>query len=138
RGRHGFQETMVSRNLNLAIGVGVCALAGIVWFGMRQRPSDAEQIRTALSESIKAGKEGRPGSVMELLGKNFSVNDQVYGTHTNVAQFIRDKKPDIEIADPTPKIDGDTATITSAATVSLSLPQFKIDVRQVTLHFKKE
>lgn len=102
------------------------------------QPSDKIQIQNALKEAIKAGKEGRPGSALELLSRNFSVNSETYGTGRNVAKFIKDAKPDIELASTEPLINGDTATIEGPATVSLSIPKMSAELASIKLEFQKE
>lgn len=120
----------------VAIAVALLAFVGYGLFA--PSPSDEEQIKAALAESLKAGKEGRPGSVLELLSRNFKVNEEQVVGRRDIGQYIRDYKPNIEIRNQTPTVSGDSAEIVSPAKVSISVPPVSIDIRQVTLGFKKE
>lgn len=120
----------------ILIGVAVIGFVGYGLFA--PQPSDEEQIKSALAESLKAGKEGRPGSVLELLSDNFKVNNaQSPGTGA-IAKAIRDYRPTIEIANQTPSVVSDQATIKSPATVSVSIPPMSLSIREMTLGFRKE
>lgn len=101
-------------------------------------PSDKELISQALKESIKAGREGRAGSVLDLLSSSFTVNDQQYGSRRNIAKFIKDAKPDLEISNSEPVIQGDTATIDSPAKISLTFPAYSVALKSLHLEFAKE
>ena len=88
-------------------------IGGIFIYKIATRPSDAEQIRLALKESIQASKEGRPGSVVDLISDNFQINEGTTVAKGQIAKWIAQLKPDIEIVDPKPVISGDAAVITS-------------------------
>jgi hypothetical protein len=103
--------------------------------------SDVSQIQGALAESIKAGKEGQPDGVMQLLGNQLTVNSQdASGEFSQVAQFIKKQHPDVTFENQTPLITGDSAQITSSATIDLQfLGQHRIiHLKTVLLIFHKE
>lgn len=109
--------------------------------GLSRRTSDADQIRKALAESIQAGKEGRPGGVLQLIGEQISYNSQdASGQLGQVAQFIKQQRPDVHVEDQTPLITGDNAEISSPVTMDLSfLSQHRtIHLKHVILIFHKE
>jgi hypothetical protein len=123
--------------------VGYCAVAAVavlVAFALlTPDPSDQELIKRALEDSIQASKEGRSGSVIELLSRNFTVNEQRVGSFRDVARIIRDQKPDVEIANWQPTVQGDKAEIVTLVTVKLGFP-LRQDVRlaEVRLQFERE
>jgi hypothetical protein len=104
-------------------------------------PDDRKLIQEALTESITASKEGRPGGVMDKLSANIKVNDQnVNGNALEISRFIRDRKPDVEVENTDPEFRGDEATIVSPVTITVSLLGQSISrrLKEVTLVFKKE
>lgn len=118
----------------VAASIVIVTAFGLGLFG---GPSDRELIQTALKESIDASREGRPGGVMEYLSKNFSVNDEQFGTR-DIAKTIRDLKPHVELESTEPLIAGESATITSPVKLSMSIPPMNYSLAQVTLSFTKE
>ena len=106
-------------------------------FFLSKSPSDHDQIQQALERSIKASKEGRPGGVLEYLSDNFQVNS-VHYTGRNIADTIKQYKPDVSVATTEPVINGDHATITSGVTLTIPLVNRSIQVRSVTFSFDKE
>lgn len=120
------------------IFVGVAALAFVGYGLFAPQPSDEDLIKTALADSLRAGKEGRPGSVLELLSQNFTVNNAGSPGRGAIAKAIKDYKPDIEISNQSPTISGSSARIESPAKVSVSLPPMSLDIRQVNLDFQRE
>lgn len=118
---------------------GFVALVVIIlgWFVLKPGPNDKEQIQTALKNAIKAGKEGRPGGVMEYLSDSFRVNSVSYRPGgAQVADAIKRYKPDVTVDNTEPTINGGTATITS--NIELSILTRSISVPNVTFTFKKE
>lgn len=117
----------------------VLLLGGRFIYGLATRPDDRTQIKQALADALKASKEGRPGSVIDKLVEGFTVNDQAASKRT-IAQFVKDSKPDVSVADSEPIITGDSAQITSDVKVSISFlgnPQgFTFEDAQIL--FKKE
>lgn len=121
----------------VAVGTAVVLLVGLIASGVFGGPSDRELIEEALTESITASREGRPGGVLEYLSKNFTVNNEQYGTR-DIAKTIRDLKPNVELENRDPLIAGESATITSPVRLSVSLPPVSYTVGQATLVFSKE
>ncbi len=121
----------------VSIGAAVVIVIGVLGSGLLGGPSDKELIQTALKESIAASREGRPGGVLEYLSKNFTVNSEQYGTR-DIARTIREMKPNVELEQNEPKINGDSATITSPVKLSLSLPPVSYTVSEVTMSFGRE
>jgi len=123
------------------VGIACLALAGGIWLVFSPGPSDQEQIKEALAKSIKASREGRPGGVLELLSSNFKVNNTEYSTSsTNFTNAIRNYKPDLKVANTTPAISGDQATIISDVTLDASILSMHktVDIPQATFTFHKE
>jgi hypothetical protein len=125
----------------LGVSLILVAVAGIAvhFLFFAKGTSDAEQIRQALRESIDAGKEGRAGSVLDLLSRQFSVNDSIAPTAREIARVVRDAKPDVEIENWEPVIRGDTATLVTPVLLSLGMP-FRVSLRvpEVRMEFQKE
>lgn len=112
----------------LAIGGLVVALIAVLvlrstLFG----PSDKQLIDTAIKESIQASREGRPGGVLEFLSQSFTINEQEPGSRRNIAQFIKQSKPEVSLAAYEPVIQGDSATIVTDATVNIDYVGMKMD-----------
>lgn len=119
-------------------GAGAIAALTFIAFGMGLfgAPSDEELIQTALDTAIKAGQEGRPGSVIEFLANDFQVNEQRFSMG-QIAERIKSLKPKAEFANRKPTITGDTASLTSDIKLSVSLPPMNVDVDKVTVEFEK-
>ena len=108
---------------------------------MLGRPDDQTLIKQALDESIKASREGRPGGVMDKLSMNVKVNDQEYsGNSRQIADFIRNSRPDISFTSSKAIITGDEARIISPAHLKTQILTQSIerDLSSVTLVFKRE
>jgi len=103
-------------------------------------PSDKVLIRAALNQSIQASREGNPLGVLQQLSKSFKMND-VTGSPMDIAKFIRENKPDIEIPIP---LDADIVINEAEGTARLVTPvKVKMLVmgatfNEVTIIFKKE
>lgn len=127
--------------------VGLVALAAIAFGGTYVylnffRGSDAKLIKDALAESIKASKEGRPGSVMDLLSDKLKVNDQDTGPRRQIAEFIKNSRPDITVKDVEPVINPTNGTAKITSSVHLKVGAFgqniDTDIPNVTLTFRRE
>ncbi|HWD41121.1 MAG TPA: hypothetical protein VG944_19895 [Fimbriimonas sp.] len=123
--------------------VGVLAILVAVRIGlsMASRPSDQEQIRKALDDSIKASKEGRPGGVMDLMSNHLTYNEQdTSSAMGQVAQVIKKQRPDVTVDDETASISGDNAQITSPVDLTLEFLGQKrtFHIKDVVLKFHKE
>ncbi len=129
-----------SKGCGLFLGVLALAAAGFIVYQMLgPQRSDAVLIKEALAESIEAGKEGRPGGVLELLSNEFKINDQVIASFRDIARVVRDYKPDVEVLTQTPEVDGDTATIISAVKIKTGFPLNQdFTIPDVRMEFRKE
>lgn len=118
--------------------VALIGAAGL-FFVSRSGPSDQELIDQALAEAIKAGREGRPGSVLELLSNEFRLNEQQIGSRSQVARAIRDYKPDVSVANTTAVISGDGAVIESPVTLRAQPPiPLSFEIPMVRMEFQRE
>lgn len=125
----------------LIVAAIVLVLVGIRIVAGLNGPDDKQLVRQALADSIKASKEGRPGGVMDKISNKLTVNDTEVGQMGNIANFIKQSRPDVEVLTPDPVILGDEARITSPVKVSMSLPGgagFDRTIDNVILIFAKE
>lgn len=126
----------------LALGMLlVLLLGGKVILSVMQPQDDKKLIQDALTESILASKEGRPGGVMDKLSANIKYNNQdVGGNDRDIARYIRDNKPDIVVENIDPEVKGDEATIVSPVSLKLSFLGQSVEkqLKNVTLVFRKE
>ncbi|MBX3119891.1 MAG: hypothetical protein KF784_12565 [Fimbriimonadaceae bacterium] len=120
----------------IASTVAVVLLLRFVVFAPQS--SDKELIRAALAEAVLAGKEGRPGSVVDLMSKEMTVNDSMQVNMSQIARYVREKKPDVEFSNQEPSINGERALITADAKVSFGLPGMALTVKNVEMEFEKE
>lgn len=117
------------KRLPLILGVVVIALVGLAFFAAKG-PSDRELIRQALDESIVASREGRAGSVLDLISRDLRVNEmQIGGNRLDLAKYIRESRPDVTIATPEPTIAGETATIVSDIGIKGEVPFVRTPVQ---------
>lgn len=125
----------------LAIALG-CLLALLVAVRLIavNRVSDRDLIVAALNQSIQAGREGRPGGVLEHLSSNLSVNEQNPGARALIGRMIRDGKPDVQLSNVEPDIRGETATVISAARLRMTVGGMPVDrtFDEVRISFQKE
>jgi len=103
---------------------------------------DKKLVREALAESIKASREGRPGGVMDKISDKLTVNDARF-SRGQIANVIRNSKPEVEVLQQDPVIIGEEAQITSPVKVRIPLPvgngsAFDRTINDVTLVFAKE
>lgn len=116
-------------NKKVLIG-GIAGAAVLIYVGIglfAPQPSDEELIRQALDEAIKAGKEGRPGSVIDFLASDFEVNGERFSTG-QIAERIRKMKPDMKFENREPTVSGDNASLKSSVALSLAIgPSMNID-----------
>lgn len=119
-------------------GIAGVAILTFLGFGLfAPQPSDEALIQVALDEALQAGKEGRPGSVLDLLAEDFAVNGQRFSSG-QIAERIRKMKPNIEFSNRTPNVNGDAADLTSNVNLSISLPPVKVDIPDVQVKFERE
>jgi len=119
----------------------VLVIGGKAIHAVLNPPDDKALIKTALSDSIKATKEGRPGGVMDKLSMNLKYNgESESGNQTEIARYIRNSRPDITVEQPDPIVVGDEARIVTP--VELKVNQLGITMskrlKEVTLVFHKE
>lgn len=99
------------------------ALVGILfakaWLG---RPTDEQAIQAELTSAIKASREGRSGVVMDFISSKFKMTGaEVDPSNPQIAKFIKDARPDVEILNPQPAITGNTALIQSKVNVKMKM-----------------
>lgn len=129
----------------------LCVLGAIVAWPYVFGPSDQVLVRQALEASIEAGREGRPGGVLEHLSNSLRINDSIPGNRSQIAQVIRANRPEVTVMTPEPEVVGSDATIRSAISVkfgragepgglmqALQLPEQTIRLSNVEIKFKKE
>ncbi|HWA83466.1 MAG TPA: hypothetical protein VG820_08545 [Fimbriimonadaceae bacterium] len=124
----------------LFLVLAVLAVGGRYIYGLANRPDDKTQIRQALADAIKASKEGRSGSVIDLLSEHFKVNGEQPG-FGQIAKMVKESHPDIVVNDTDPVISGDAAQITSSVRVTgtfFGAGQQTFDFKDAQLYFKKE
>jgi len=129
--------------MNRRIAIALLAIAGIL-FGYRvvsdlnARGNDETQIRVALNESIKASKDGKAGGVLDLFSQNLTLNRQEMPVdRRQIAQFIKDYKPDVEIPNQEVQVIGEEARIISPMELSIG-PFGTRTVSEATFVFKRE
>lgn len=121
----------------LVVLVGVRVVMGLA------PQDDKKLVREALAESIAASREGRPGGVMDKISSKLVINGEPLVSNPQIANWIRNSKPDVVVEKPDPVIMGDEAQITSPVRVKLANPigngnALDRTVNDVTLIFAKE
>ncbi|HRF58746.1 MAG TPA: hypothetical protein PLH94_02395 [Fimbriimonadaceae bacterium] len=109
--------------VGLVVGLIAILVVRSTLFG----PSDRQLIDQAIQESIQASRDGRPGGVLEYLSQSFKLNDQDPGSRRNIAQFIKQSKPEVTLAAHEPVIEGDMASIVTDAQVNVDYLGMKMD-----------
>lgn len=126
---------IVALVLVLLAGVGIVSR-------LRSHGDDKAMIQETLQESLQASREGKAGGVLDALSKSLTVNDQqADGNFGQIANFIKNQKPDLNVTNPNPIVTGDEATITSPVEIKTSLPivgEHTVTVKDVVLTFHKE
>lgn len=130
----------MNRTAKTVLGVALVAVAA---FGARMLlfgPSDRELIHQALDESIVAGKEGRPGGVLDYLSQSLTVNSEQLVDRRQIADFVRKAKPDVTLGPISPEIQGDMATVLTSVQVKFSGFGMSVDkeIPKVTITLRKE
>jgi len=125
--------------LIVAIVAALVVILGIrIGISAMSKPDDQKLIQAALKESIEASKEGRPGGVLDLLSDNLKFNSQDLTVNkSQIARFIHDNKPDVEVKDQKALVTGDEARIVSPVELTLG-PFGHRTMNEVTLVFNKE
>ncbi len=133
---------MTSGKKILGITGGIVALlvVGKVGLTLIRQPDDMTLIKEAILEAQKAGREGRPGGVLDFLDPNLTINDTVVtGSQRQIADKIKSLKPDIQFTKIEPIITGDNARIETPATVKIVFgPMSKdIPIENTVINLKK-
>jgi hypothetical protein len=122
----------------IALGLIALALVGFLAQIYLFRPSDEEQIKQALEQSIEASREGQPGGVLDILLRSATFNDLPIDNRREVADTIRRLRPDLTVYNPEPIIDGDEAVIRSDVRVEFGLgPLPDQEVSNVEIYFEQ-
>lgn len=134
---------MTSGNKILGVTGGIVLLlvVGKVGLGYLNQPDDKTLIAEAVKEAQKAGREGRPGGVMDFLSPNLNVNGTpVEGAGSSIKDYIKNQKPDIEFTKVEPQVFGDTARIESPATVKVGIGPISqtITIPDTVIELKRE
>ena len=119
----------------------VFAVGGRVIYSVLNPPNDKTLIKTALAESIKATKEGRPGGVMDKLSINLKYNgENESGNRSEIAKFIRNSRPEVTVEQIEPVVTGDEARIVSPVDLKVGLlgVNKEAHLNEVTIVFRKE
>ncbi|MBV6457774.1 MAG: hypothetical protein HONBIEJF_00894 [Fimbriimonadaceae bacterium] len=123
--------------------VAVVVAAVITFFGFRG-PSDRELIDQAITESTRAGREGRPGGVLEYLSKSLKVNQIEYsGSRFDISRFVRESRPDVQLDNRVVEVDeaAGTAIVTASAKVSASIfgmGEISREIDKVRVHLERQ
>ena len=106
------------------------------------QPDDKTLIAEAIKEAQKAGKEGRPGGVLDFLDlPKLKVNEvEASGAAPDISSYIKNQKPDIIFTKIEPIITGDDARIESPATVKIGVAMLSVEktIPNVVINLKKE
>ena len=108
----------------LAITGAVVAVlvAGKVGLGLLAKVDDKTLILEAVKDGLKASKEGRPGGVLEKLSASLTVNGEgTPGAKSQIADYLKRLKPDVEFKSLEPQVFGEEARIETPATMSVSI-----------------
>ncbi len=129
---------MKNKAVGITLVIGGLALIGFAL--LMRRPDDRTLILESLKESILASKEGRSGSVLEYLSKDIKLNGTELFNRGEVAKFIKNAQPEVEVVNAEPVIDGDEAIIESPVRVKMKVavftaPAFEVDAK---IRFRRE
>ena len=132
--------------MNRAYGILALVLGLVVGFRivtlLMGQGDDKAMIQETLRQSLQASREGKSGSVLEALSNSLKVNDnEATGNFRQIANFIKNQKPDIEVSNQEPIVTGDEARITSPVKIHTSLPivgDKTVTVKDVVMVFKRE
>jgi hypothetical protein len=122
-------------------------VAAVALFGIRivmsrmNQESDQVLIERALAESIQASKEGRPGGVMDKLSKSLKFNElDTSGNRSQIAQYIKQNKPDVTVVNKKAVVSGEEARIISPVNIKIGFlgQGIERELKDVTMVFRKE
>lgn len=121
--------------------VVVVGLLAAVRFGLfSPKASDQELIETALTEALQAAKEGRSGVVLDFISKQFTANTDFPIDRAQIARYIRENHPDVEVLNKKATVSGDSAFIVSPVRASIGFQGMKMSHQfdDVRLVFRRE
>jgi hypothetical protein len=127
--------------LGVTGGIVGLLLIGKVGLGFLNQPDDKTLIAQAIKEAQVAGREGRPGGVMDFLSLNLNVNGtEIEGNRGEVSKYIKNMKPDIELTKIEPIVTGEEARLESPATVKIGVAMLSktVTIPNVVVNLKKE
>lgn len=131
----------MGRSVKVVAGLLAVLLLARVGFGLVDHRSDREQILDELQKSIEASKEGRPGSVIEMISDKLTFNGKDASENIGqVADFIKSHDPEVKVENLDPIVTGDAAQIVSPVdlTVSFLTASRTMHFKEVTLMFHRE
>ena len=116
-------------------------VAGKVGLGLLAKVDDKTLILEAVKDGLKASKEGRPGGVLEKLSASLTVNGEgTPGAKSQIADYIKRLKPDVEFKSLEPQVFGEEARIETPATMSVSILGMNqsVELKNVTITLQRE
>ena len=116
-------------------------LVGKIALGFLNQPDDKTLIAQAIKEAQQAGREGKPGAVMDFLSKGLMVNGQAIDvSRSEIAKYINNSKPDIEFQTIEPIVTGEDARLESPATLKVGVAMFSktVTIPNVVVNLQKE
>lgn len=126
----------------VVIGAALVTLVGIkVATTLTGGPTDRQLIDRAVKQALEDSRQSKAGSVVDLLSKNLTVNEQATPSDVReVTKFIRASRPDVTLENPVPLVTGDEARIVSPATLKASILGQTLERRmgEVTLILRRE
>jgi len=130
----------MGKNARIVAVLAAVAMVLVVFRTVLLQPPDEVLIKQALTEAIEASKSGKPGPVLDFVSRNATYNGESANAPREIGNFIRQYRPDIDILNPTPTIQGDQATIMSpvklsfAMVASTEIPKVQINLRRETAY----
>lgn len=127
--------------------VGVCFALAFVLIGakvglsMMNAKDDKTLINEAVQNAIKASKDGKPGGVLDFLSTKVKFNNSELSTgRGEVANFIKNSKPEFEFSNLDPQVFDTNARIETSAKMKVGVLNFQqsVDVPKVIIHLEKE
>lgn len=122
----------------LAVIVAILAAARFGLFS--QKVSDQELIESALTEALKAAKEGRSGVVLDFVSTQFVANTDFPLDRNQIATYIRENHPEVDVLNKKAAVSGDSALIVSPVNASITFQGATLShqFKNVKLTFKRE
>lgn len=126
----------------VAAGLVLVALIALGLGAYLSGPSDEQLVREALQDSIEASRNGQPGGVLEHLSRSLTFNEVPVESRQDVANFIRNSRPSVELltSDPPIRFEGSTAEMVADFHVAVAFGMVSIDqsIRGVVVRFRRE